>query len=291
MIDTDSFVLDLPDGRRLHGLIDRPSGSERPAGRSKDSVRNATIVICHGFKGFMEWGMFPSTAELLASRGFLVVRFNLSGTGQNPGEDRVSDLDAFRANTHSRELEELLAILDALDSEIAPGEVDLDRVGLLGHSRGGGNVILAAASESWRDRLGAVVTWNSLSRFYRFPDDQVALWRQLGELPIVNGRTGQELTLGAGLLDDLEENADRLDILAAAGRVRTPWLIVHGSADETVSIDEGRDLLERAGETAQWHEIANAGHTFGAKHPFAGPTPHLIDAMNATQRLFLRELR
>ena len=291
MIHSESFVLDVADDRRLHGVIDRPAGTSRLP----------TVVICHGFKGFMEWGFFPPLAELLASRGFLVVRFNLSGTGQQPGEDRVSDLAAFRANTHSRELEELLVVLDALDVSVAPGQVDLDRVGLLGHSRGGGNAILAAASSPWQDRLAAVVTWAAVSRFFRFPDEQVDVWRRLGELPTVNGRTGQELRLGVGLLDDLETNSDTLDILAAAARVRAPWLIVHGGADETVPPDEGQLLLEQAKTgvaaggsneaRAEYHEIAEASHTFGARHPFVGPTPHLIDAMNATQRLFLRTLR
>ena len=43
-----------------------------------------TVIICHGFKGFMEWGFFPPLAELLVERGFTVIRFNYSGSGMQP---------------------------------------------------------------------------------------------------------------------------------------------------------------------------------------------------------------
>src|SRR5829696_8276942 len=116
----------------LHGLVDLPDEpGERPA-----------IVICHGFKGFMEWGFFPYLAELLADRGFVVVRFNVFGTGMVPGEDVVSDPEAFKANTHGCEMEDLLAVLEATGESIAPGRVDRGLLGLFGHSRGGGNAVL-----------------------------------------------------------------------------------------------------------------------------------------------------
>ncbi len=85
------FILPGPHGP-LHGLIDFPQ---------EPGLRPA-VVICHGFKGFMEWAFFPYLAHLLAERGFVAVRFNLSGSGQLPGEDRVSDLAAFRSNTRGR---------------------------------------------------------------------------------------------------------------------------------------------------------------------------------------------
>ncbi|HEY4563012.1 MAG TPA: hypothetical protein VIJ36_08530, partial [Thermoanaerobaculia bacterium] len=125
MSETVPFTLQGPVAP-LHGLADLPDEpGERPA-----------VVICHGFKGFMEWGFFPALAALLAERGYIAVRFNLSGTGMRPGDELVTDPDAFRANTYSRELAELLAVLEATGGSIAPGRVDRDRIGLLGHSRG-----------------------------------------------------------------------------------------------------------------------------------------------------------
>ncbi|MGD2115670.1 MAG: alpha/beta fold hydrolase [Acidobacteriota bacterium] len=284
MPTTETFVLTTPSDHRLNGFVDLPDQpGPRPA-----------IVICHGFKGFMEWGFFPHLARLLADRGFVTVRFNFSGSGMQPGEDRVSDPEAFRANTFSREQEDLRTVLEAVGSEVGTGRADPDRLGLVGHSRGGGAAVLAAAEPSWRDRIGALVTWAAVATFDRVGDDEKTAWRSEGELTVVNSRTGQSLPMGVEVLDDLEANREALDVTAAAARVRAPWLIVHGGDDESVPVEEARRLHQAAREGAcerlELETIDGAGHTFGAVHPFAGPTPHLTRALNATQTWLRREL-
>jgi uncharacterized protein len=279
--ETRPFVLDGPSGP-LDGLVDLPEGpGPRPA-----------VVVCHGFKGFMEWGFFPYLAALLADRGMTVVRFNISGSGMRPGEDRVGDPAAFRADTHGREMADLLAVLEATaDGEIAAGRVDAARLGLFGHSRGGGNAILATAHPAWRGRVGALVTWAAVATFDRYTPEQKAAWRRDGELPVVNARTGQELAMGVALLDELEADEGELEVEAAAARVAAPWLLVHGEAAETVAVDDAH-RLDRAATAAprELLLLPKANHTLGSRHPFAGPTPHLIQAMNATQRWFRRYL-
>lgn len=283
MATTTPFTLPSPSGATLDGLVDLPDPQLHPGARP-------AVVICHGFKGFMEWGFFPHLGTLLAERGFVAVRFNLSGSGMRPGADRVDDPDAFRANTHSREVEDLLAVLAATGTEIAPGRVDLARIGLFGHSRGGGNALLASSREPWRDRLRALVTWAAVADFDRYSPEQKDAWRRDGELPVVNARTGQQLALGLGLLEDLGEHRAGLDLAAAAGQRRTPWLIVHGGRDESVPASEGERLASQAAPPAELLLIPEADHTFCVRHPFAGPSPSLIQALNATQTWFRRHL-
>lgn len=278
------FTLDPPTGRRLEGFVDLPDApGERP-----------TVVVCHGFKGFMEWGFFPHLAELLAQRGFTAVRFNFSGGGIRPGEDRVSDPAAFRAATLSRDQEDLAAVLEAVGREVVPGRVDRERLGVFGHSRGGGTAILAASHPPWQNRLRALVTWASVATFGRWSDEEKRRWREQGELPVTNARTGQELPVGVEVLEDLEANRAALDVAAGAGRVEAPWLIVHGEEDESVPAREGRQLLDAAGGAEPGRRelltVPEAGHTLGAVHPFAGPTPQLTQALNATQAWFRRHL-
>jgi uncharacterized protein len=280
MSETVPFTLETSRAT-LHGLIDLPDApGERPA-----------VVICHGFKGFMEVGFFPSLAALLAERGFVAIRFNLSGTGMRPGDERVTDLAAFRDNTYSRELADLTAVLDAVaGGAIAPGRVDRGRIGLFGHSRGGGIALLAAASPAWRDRLRALVTWAAIADIDRFTPEQKEEWRRDGEFPVVNVRTGQQLAMGLGMLADIEERRAELDLPAAAAARRAPWLIVHGAEDETVSVAAAHLLAERATGPAELLLVPGGEHTFGARHPFTGPTPQLIQALNATQRWFREHL-
>ena len=276
MTDSLPFELDLAPGRVLHGLVDLPS---KPGARP-------TVVVCHGFKGFMEWGFFPHLAYLLAARGFTTVRFNFAGGGMKPGDDLVTDTKAFAQATFGNDVLDIEGILEAVvDGRIAPGRVDADRLGLFGHSRGGGAAILAAARTQ---RLSALVTWSAVATFDRLSEQEKADWREFGRVPIVNGRTGQELELDRSVLDDLLARADEYDLEVAAATQRAPWLIVHGDDDETVPVAEARRLAAAADQAAHLEVVADASHTFGAVHPFAGPTAPLIQALNFTQ-LWLRK--
>lgn len=281
MNEQQAFVIESRSGDELHGIL-HLSGAPGP---------RPTVIICHGFKGFMEWGFFPSVADLLAERGFTVLRFNYSGTGMRPGDELVTDPDAFKRNTFSKELVETLRVLEAVGTELGQGRVDRERLALFGHSRGGGAATLAAAHPEWRDRLRAVVTWAAVATYDRFGGEKTAAaWRQAGSLPIANTRTGQALELGLELLDDIENHRQELDLLAAASRRKAPWLIVHGEDDESVPVAEAHQLHDHAQAPKELLTIPGANHTFGAKHPFAGPTPQLIQAMNATQSWLRRHL-
>ena len=277
---TEAFELSLNTDRPpLCGLIDLPEQSgQRP-----------TVVICHGFKGFMEWGFFPFLAELLSERGFVVVRFNFSGSGMRPGDDLVTDIEAFRTATFSGDREDVLGVLAAAREGLSD-RIDPARIGLFGHSRGGGAALLAAAHEASQGRIHALVTWAAVGTFDRLPAEAKDVWRQTGSMPIVNGRTGQELGLGVEVLDDLEAHREDLDIEKAARARRAPWLLIHGVGDETVPVSEARRLQEVAGPGLDTLLLPEAGHTLGARHPFQGPTQPLIEAMNATQTWFRRHL-
>ena len=271
MNESHPFELELPSGRVLHGLVDLP---EAPGPRP-------TVVVCHGFKGFMEWGFFPHLGLLLAGRGFTSIRFNFSGGGMRPGDDLVTDPEAFAHATIHQDRVELEAVLDAVAAgAIAPGRADAERLALLGHSRGGGTVLLAAAR---RPGLKALVTWSAVASFERLFEGVTEAWRRDGSIPIVNARTGQELPLDASVLEDFERRREEYDLEAAAAARTAPWLIVHGSADETVPVEMARQLAAAAREPYQLEVVPGAGHTFDAQHPFAGPTPGLIEALNLTQ--------
>ncbi len=97
--------------------------------------------------------------------------------------------------------------------------------------------------------------------------------------------------MGLGLLEDVEKNAERLDILAAAARLRVPYLILHGAADESVSVTDAERLAASAPpESTRFLAVDGAGHTFGAVHPFQGATRHLARVVELTAGWFEENL-
>jgi dienelactone hydrolase len=255
----------------------------RAAGRS---IPRPAVVIVHGFKGFKDWGMFPQLADRLARAGFTAVSFNVSGSGVDDRGD-FSLPDRFGHNTFSAELYDLGRVISALlAGEL--GTAEPSTLGLVGHSRGGGIAILQAARDP---RIRALVTWASISRVERWSVDQRAAWRAAGRTEIQNARTGQVLPLYTDVLDDIEQNAELLDIEAAAARVSVPWLIVHGNTDESVGFAEAQSLKAASQPSTKLLAIENGGHTFGATHPWKSATPELESVLDASLSWLAAHLR
>jgi pimeloyl-ACP methyl ester carboxylesterase len=262
------FALPGPDGFPLRGDLHQPAGAARPP-----------VLIVHGFKGFKDWGFFPLLAARLAAAGFPACRFNLSGSGLGEDPERFSEPARFERNTYSLEQRDIARMLAALAAGELPGlDGPAPRLGLLGHSRGGGGAILAAARDP---RVAALVTWAAIARVDRYDALTVARWRRSGSLRVENARTGDAFALGTELLDDIAANAAALDILAAAGRLQAPTLVVHGEEDESVPVAEGEALAAALGAHGRFLRVAGTGHTFGAGHPLPVPPPASLETVLA----------
>lgn len=274
-----SFELEGADGRALRGdLRTAGGGTGRPA-----------VVICHGFKGFKDWGFFPWAADRLAKAGMTAVSFNFSGSGVGADGESFSEPERFGHMTISNDLQDLSAVCSLLQAgRLVEGVGPPTRIGLLGHSKGGGIALLHAAEHS---EIAALVTWAPISSALRWDAQTVRQWRRDGDMDVVNVRTKQVLPLYLDYLDDLEEYGERLDILRAAGRVDIPWLIVHGDSDESVPLSEGRALYHAASSrNVALHVIKGGGHTFGARHPWNGSTAALEEAASLTVEWFVTYL-
>ncbi|MEX2528127.1 MAG: alpha/beta fold hydrolase [Gemmatimonadota bacterium] len=248
------------------------------------------VVVAHGFKGFQNWGFFPRLCSELARDGHAVISFNFSGSGVGEDGETFTELDRFAANTFSQEVAELEWMIRRTHAGEVPGlppRATARRVGLLGHSRGGGVAVLVAGSQS--TPVDALVTWAAVATFHRWPPETLEAWRESGRSWVLNSRTGQQLPLDLTLLHDLEENRDALDIQAAAAQVAVPWLVVHGQADPTVLVQDAHRLIQ-ASSLARPALIEEAGHTFNAGHPLEEVPPELAAAVEVSRDHFRRHL-
>jgi dienelactone hydrolase len=279
-VKTTTFELVGADGGPLRGDVRTQSGGEaRPA-----------AVICHGFKGFKDWGFFPKLADRLAHAGLTATSFNFTGSGIGPDGESFSEPERFGRATFSKDLEDIDTVCRALAAgALADGVAPPTKLGLFGHSRGGGMAVVHTANNH---DVAALTTWAGIGHVRRWPEEVVAQWRREGRIDVPNARTGDILSLYTDVLDDIERHEDgSLDLLDAASRVRVPWLIMHGDEDETVSVAEARSLHEAAtGDQVRLHVIPGGSHTMGSGHPWSGSTPELDLAMGETVAWFAKQL-
>ncbi|MGH7524261.1 MAG: alpha/beta hydrolase family protein [Gemmatimonadales bacterium] len=253
---------------------------------SSRTTPQPAVVIVHGFKGFKDYAFLPPLAERLARAGFTAISLSVSGSGvDEAGEFTL--LERFARNTYTREMADIEQVIaEAVAGKL--GFVAPASLGLVGHSRGGG-VVLCVARET--PAVAAVVAWSPISTIRRYSDAEVALWRRLGRIEARNARTGQSLPMDYEIVEDALANADRFDIEKAAATLDRPWLLLHGTEDETVPVAESHHLARLATDPRfESIFIEGAGHTFGARHPWSGPTPETELLFDATVRFLSRHL-
>ncbi|GAA4328575.1 alpha/beta hydrolase [Mucilaginibacter gynuensis] len=233
-----------------------------------DQFSNAPLIIfAHGFKGFKDWGTHNLVAQFFAEKGYRYLKFNFSHNGTTPENlTEFEDLTAFSENTFTYELDDLKHVIDFACSGVFPS---VREVYLIGHSMGGGISVIATAEDS---RIKKLVTMAAVATFRNlWPRQAEKQWKLQGVMYFPNARTGQEMPIKATLLDDLDRNPERLNIVLRAAEITQPWLIVHGDADPTVAIDHAKEL-HAAQPEAELYFIPGADHVFGGTHPYFDKT-------------------
>ena len=256
------FTILSDEGLPIRGDLDAPAEAK------------ALVVLVHGFKGFKDWGFFPWLGETLFAHRFAVCRFNMSrsGIGENP--ETFERLDLFAEDTYSEQIADLHKVVRYCQQRVdAP-------VFLVGHSRGGGVSLLAAEGI---ENLSGIVTWSAISHTDRWDDATKSMWRRIGYLEVENTRTKQMMRMSPRMLDDIEANRGRLDILKCATQIEHPILVIHGARDESVPVAESGEIAAYA-QDASRVVIANASHTYNAIHPLINVPFELSMAAALTAR-------
>lgn len=235
---------------------------------SKDKTKQPIIIFCHGYKGFKDWGAWNIMAKHIANAGFCFVKFNFShngGTVDNPID--FPDLEAFGNNNYSQELEDLEDVIIWVQSHFKNNQsVDLNHINLIGHSRGGGIVLLKAAENA---RIKSVITLASVSDFGKRSSTtgDLKTWKEKGVKYVINGRTKQKMPHYIQFYEDFIANEEKFNIESAVKKIDIPFLIIHGDKDTSVNIKEAENLHQWQPNSV-FKTIKNADHVFNTKHPW-----------------------
>lgn len=197
---------------------------------------DALVILAHGVTGNKDRPHLVALAEGLAARGWPCLRISYSGNGESEGR--------FEDSCITKEIGDLQAVLDAVP--------DTAKVAYVGHSMGGAVGVLTAVRDL---RIRTLVSLAGMARTAAF------VQREFGDVIPGEGFMWDDpnCPLSKTYVNDLTSIGDTL---SAAEAVIQPWLLIHGTADDLVPLQDSRDAYEAAICEKQFLEIAGAEHSF-----------------------------
>lgn len=260
------FELHMAENRTIRGDIYR----------AKNEPSKGTLLLLHGYKGFKNWGMFPFVAtELAEVVDVIALNFSHNGVGENLME--FTELDKFARATYSRDLEDIEAVIHEIHNTVSTAKPIL----LLGHSRGAGVSFIYALDHP--GEIAGVISWNGIANVDLLTADNKAEMRATGRSYALNDRTKQMMPLDLEILEDMERNQEKFDIVGRISSATFPITLVQGSEDGERGI-RGSEKLVANNAAIEWVKIPEGNHTFGSVHPFQGVTKPLKLAIEETRR-------
>ena len=243
---TDAFTRSLitypSDGLTIYGFMNVP----RLDGDRSDEPRPVVLVL-HGYISPDTYTTLAYTtryADALARAGYVAIHPNLRGF---PPSDEGPD--PFRVGT-AIDVFNLIALVREHGGRPGPlRHADPRRIGLWGHSMGGGIAIRVVTVDPG---IKAAVLYGSMSADERQNYERILEWSE--------GERGEEE------LATSEEDMRRIAPIYHLERIEAAVSIHHGDLDATVPLEWSLDLcaqLEALGKAVECFTYEGQPHTFG----------------------------
>ena len=193
------------------------------------------VVLGHGVTGNKDRPFLVELADNLSNAGIPTIRFSFSGNGNSDGE--------FTQSTISKEIGDLASVLDVLDNHT---------ICYVGHSMGGAVGVLSASQDN---RIKLLVSLAGMVGTKAFAQ------REFGDVTPDKGFMWDEPTcpLSQAYMDDLTQINTVVD---CASKISVPWLLVHGTEDDVVPIEDSQKIYAQANEPKELFTIEDANHVF-----------------------------
>lgn len=200
-------------GNRLCGIISDPTGDKHLP----------VVVLCHGFTTSKGGRTYVRLEEIFNQRNYSTFRFDFFGHGESEGK--------FEEITVSE------AVDDVKHAVRFVKDLGYPEIALIGSSFGGlASIITAGESEDVfvlalkspvSDYMGLLIA--------RDQDLDIKTWKEKGFVAVKSAED-QSLKLNYSFFED----AQKVDGYQFAKNIKVPTLLVHGSSDETVPLEQSR---------------------------------------------------
>ncbi len=207
------------------------------------------VVIGHGVTGNKDRPFLVALADGLSAAGISNLRLSFSGNGDSEGKFTDSNI--------SKEVDDLGSVLDQFEDRI---------ITYIGHSMGGAVGTIRASQDS---RIQFLVSLAGMVHTKQFAEtefgmvtpDQGNMWDD------------EDCPLSGAYMNDLASIGSTVD---RASKISIPWLLIHGTEDDVVPIQDSKDIHASAGALASLVEIPDANHVFADAHTTPMVT-HTVD--------------
>lgn len=205
-----------------------------------DKDQKVIAVLGHGVTANKDRPFLVALAAELSNAGIPTLRMSFSGNGDSEGR--------FEDSTISKEVKDLRCVIDALDGW---------SILYAGHSMGGAVGVLLASQDT---RIVGLVSLAGMVHTEAF------VQREFGEVTPGEGFMWGESTcpLSQVYMDDAAAIGT---VVTFAQSIQVPWLLVHGTEDDVVPLQDSLDIFDRANEPKQLVAIEGADHVFSEHTP------------------------
>lgn len=224
------------------------------------------VIILPGFGDGKDESHYVAVAESLCNDGYLVARFDPTGIGESEGTVQ----DDYRISTYLNCVDTVITYLKH------QGNIDEKRIGIWGSSLGGMLVVVFAAEYTYIKTLVAVSPPATVGSSGYFKQ-QIPGWEQSGFLEIENSKS-EVLKVP----DSFLRESRKYSALTSAKSLKQPILTVVGTADDVVSPEDSKSIVDAIPGTKKLVEIEGMTHEYADE-------PENLEKVNEETRTFFNE--
>ena len=204
-----------------------------------DKFPGHIVVIGHGVTGNKDRPFVVALVQGLAQAGISALRFSFSGNGYSGGK--------FTDSTISKEVSDLGCVLDQLNDYT---------LCYAGHSMGGAVGVIRASTD---ERIKYLISLAGMVDTKGFAE------REFGEVTPDHGFMWDDPNCPLSQIY-MDEMAKTDNVVNLASQIKVPWLLVHGTEDDVVPIQDSLDIFAKANEPKEFVEIKGSNHVFADEY-------------------------
>lgn len=222
--------------------------------------RRPVVFMFHGFTGYKEGADLVDIAKKLVEKGMVSVRFTASGFG---GSDGTLAAD-YRFSNFRKDADSVYDYVTKFPY------VDIERIGVYGHSMGGKLAALFCYDHAATKALCIVsAPVDMIDTAY---GKLLDTWKETGFFEKVSSRDGKTIRVPYEYVVDADN--PRHDVLEASRHVFTPQaLVISGDKDIEVPWKETKKIYEALHCPKKFLLLKNIEHKYG-KNPEVFPIVH-----------------